>query len=192
VDGCLLVVGYEGNGYEGNGYEGNPPVATVPGAEYLGPEPGERWLAERFAGPYLRDALLDAGAFVETLETAGYWSRLPALYGAVRQALLDSLDPAIVLCHLSHVYETGASLYFTVLCRQGDDPIGTWTRAKARASDAILSAGGTISHHHGVGTDHRAWYRREIGPLGIAALRAVKATVDPNGILNPGVLLPPG
>jgi alkyldihydroxyacetonephosphate synthase len=182
VDGCLLVVGYEGA------------VPEISGGQPLGPEPGQRWLAERFAGPYLRDALLDAGAFVETIETAGYWSRLPALYGAVRQALLDALDPAIVLCHISHVYETGASLYFTVLCgqgalRDGDDPIGAWTRAKARASDAILSAGGTISHHHGVGTDHRAWYRREIGPLGVAALRAVKATLDPNRILNPTVLL---
>jgi alkyldihydroxyacetonephosphate synthase len=160
------------------------------GGVALGADPGQEWAAGRFAAPYLRDALLDAGAFAETLETAAFWSRLPALYAAVRSALLDTLDPALVLCHISHVYETGASLYFTVVCPVGEDPLGRWARAKAKAGDAILAAGGTISHHHGVGTDHRDWYVQEVGPLAIDLLRAVKARVDPNGILNPGILLP--
>jgi len=77
-----------------------------------------------------------------------------------------------------------------VVGARGDDPLGAWERAKRAASDAILECGGTITHHHGVGTDHRPWYAREIGPLGVAALRAVKSTLDPAGILNPGVLLP--
>src|SRR6266542_3629304 len=156
----------------------------------LGAEPGEEWAAGRFAAPYLRDALLDAGAFAETLETATFWSRLPGLYAAVRTALLDALEPALVLCHISHVYETGASLYFTVVCALGEDPLDRWARAKAQASEAILTAGGTISHHHGVGTEHRDGYLREVGPLAVDALRAVKARLDPNGILNPGILLP--
>lgn len=185
--GCLLVVGYE-SAVDGDTMDAGP-VLSASGGAPLGPGPGEEWAAGRFAGPYLRDALLDAGAFVETLETAGFWSILPDLYEAVRAALLDALGQAVVLCHVSHVYETGASLYFTVVCAQGDAPTGRWARAKAAASDAILAAGGTISHHHGVGTDHRDWYHREIGPLGIDVLRAVKATVDPRRILNPGVLL---
>ncbi len=181
--GCLLVLGYD------NSTDADAVLAAA-GGTALGPGPGQRWAADRFAAPYLRDALLDAGAYAETLETAAFWSRLPALYAQVRAALLDSLDRALVLCHISHVYETGASLYFTVVVAQGDDPVGAWQRAKARASDAILAAGGTISHHHGVGTEHRDWYAREIGPLGVDALRAVKAVLDPQGIMNPEVLIP--
>ena len=94
-----------------------------------------------------------------------------------------------MLCHISHVYETGASLYFTVLCAQADDPLAQWQRAKDAATAAIRAQGATISHHHGVGTDHRAAYHDEIGPLAVDVLRAVKATVDPAGIMNPGVLV---
>jgi alkyldihydroxyacetonephosphate synthase len=94
-----------------------------------------------------------------------------------------------VLCHISHVYPTGASLYFTVACAQLPDPLAQWQLAKAAASDAILAAGGSITHHHGVGRDHIAWYEQEIGTLGVAALRAVKGALDPAGIMNPGVLL---
>ena len=164
------------------------------GGEPLGEEPGERWAHGRYAAPYLRDALLDAGAFAETLETAAFWSAVPDLYLAVREALTAALSaagtPPLVMCHISHVYPAGASLYFTVVSAQGDDPVAHWAPAKRAANDAIETHGGTISHHHGVGTDHRDWYAREIGPLGVAVLRAVKAELDPAGILNPGVLLP--
>ncbi|MES9541896.1 FAD-linked oxidase C-terminal domain-containing protein, partial [Actinomadura sp. NPDC000600] len=165
------------------------------GGEPLGAGPGEKWEHGRFSAPYLRDSLLDVGAFVETLETAAFWSDVPALYEAVRQALIGTLSgagtPPLVMCHISHVYPAGASLYFTVVSAQGEDPVEHWAAAKRAACDAILAAGGTISHHHGVGTDHRDWYAREIGPLGAAVLRAVKDRVDPAGILNPGVLVPP-
>ena len=160
------------------------------------PQPGvgEAWERERYRGPYLRDALLDAGALVETVETAAVWSALPGLYRAVSDALRDSLTaqgtPPLVLCHVSHVYAAGASLYFTVGCAQSDDPVGQWSRAKAAASDAILAAGGSISHHHGVGIEHRPWYEREVGALAVRALQAVKAQLDPAGIMNPGVLIP--
>ena len=140
----------------------------------------------------MRDALL--GALVETLETATFWSRLPRLYAAVVGALRDSLTaqgtPPVVLCHVSHVYPAGASLYFTVVSAQAEDAVAQWRTAKAAASDAILDAGGSITHDHGVGTDHRKWYEREVGALAIDALRAVKATLDPAGIMNPGVLVP--
>jgi len=164
------------------------------GGEPLGTEAGEAWRRGRFHGPYLRDPLLDAGALVETLETVTSWSNLGALKAAVTGALESALGeqgtPAIVLCHVSHVYETGASLYFTVACGQTPDPIGQWARAKSAANAAIRAAGAAISHHHGIGRDHRETYAEEIGPLGVEVLRAVKASLDPVGILNPGVLVP--
>ncbi|WP_082801375.1 FAD-binding oxidoreductase [Herbidospora cretacea] len=177
--GCLMVIGYE---------QGDPP--RFPGAEHLGAAPAERWADGRFAAPYLRDALLGAGATVETLETAAHWSGLPRLYEAVRLALEAALGRAIVMCHVSHVYETGASLYFTVATASGDDPLARWDAAKTKVSEAIGLAGGTISHHHGVGRDHRAAYAAEIGPVGVGIMRAIKKSLDPAGILNPGVLIP--
>ena len=159
----------------------------------LDADAGAAWARDRFRGPYLRDALLDAGALVETLETVTFWSGIPALYGAVSAALRDSLTaqgtPPVVLCHVSHVYPAGASLYFTVSCAQLPDPVSQWNAAKAAASDAILATGGSITHHHGVGRDHRRWYAEEIGPLGVEIVRAVKATLDPAGIMNPGILV---
>jgi alkyldihydroxyacetonephosphate synthase len=134
--------------------------------------------------------MLDEGVLVETLETATFWSRLEPLHAAVTEALQDALDGALVLCHVSHVYETGASLYFTVAARQDADPLAQWQAAKVAASDAIRAAGATITHHHAVGTDHVRWYAEEIGPVGVRALRAVKDALDPAGVLNPGVLLP--
>jgi alkyldihydroxyacetonephosphate synthase len=97
--------------------------------------------------------------------------------------------PPLVLCHISHVYETGASLYFTVICAQSDNPVEQWRTAKYAANQAIADAGGTISHHHGVGTDHRTAYHAEIGSLAVEALQAVKHTLDPDGVLNPGILI---
>jgi alkyldihydroxyacetonephosphate synthase len=95
-----------------------------------------------------------------------------------------------VLCHVSHVYETGASLYFTVAAPEGDDGLRRWQEAKRAAMDAIVDTDATITHHHAVGTDHRPWLEDEIGSVGIDVLRAVKVAVDPEGILNPGVLVP--
>ena len=95
-----------------------------------------------------------------------------------------------MLCHISHVYETGASLYFTVAAKQSEDPIGQWMPAKAAASDAMIEHGASITHHHAVGQDHKPWLAREIGPVGVRMLRALKADLDPTGVLNPGVLIP--
>jgi alkyldihydroxyacetonephosphate synthase len=154
---------------------------------------GEGWARERYQGPYLRDALLDAGALAETLETATFWSKLETLYAAVKGALTEELTrlgtPPVVLCHVSHTYRSGASLYFTVGAAQLDDPLAQWWAAKLAASDAILAAGGTITHHHGVGTDNKRPYAQELGPLALEVVKAVKATLDPRGILNPGILV---
>ena len=166
-------------------------VLTDLGGTPLGTEPGEKWVHGRFDGPYLRDALLDHGVLVETLETATFWSGRGRLYADVKSALASTLgDGALVLCHVSHVYETGCSLYFTVAARQAEDPIAQWQAAKSAASDAIIAAGATITHHHAIGTDHRPWLAQEIGDVGVRVLRAVKAELDPAGVLNPGVLIP--
>jgi alkyldihydroxyacetonephosphate synthase len=193
--GCLVICGFEGTTEDVPvRRDAVAAVLRAAGGEPLGEGPGEVWREGRYRAPYLRDPLLDAGALVETLETAAFWSKLPALKAAVTSALTEALagqgTPPLVLCHVSHVYETGASLYFTVVCAQAADPVAQWRIAKTAANTAIGSAGGTITHHHGVGTDHRDAYLAEIGPLAAAALRAVKQTLDPTGILNPGILLP--
>jgi alkyldihydroxyacetonephosphate synthase len=193
--GCLAIVGYEGTRADASERRlGASGALELAGATPV-PEAGATWARDRYRGPYVRDALLDAGALVDTLETVTFWSSLPGLYAAVTDALRSSLTelgtPPVVMCHISHAYATGASLYFTVACAQLADPVAQWRTAKAAASEAILASSGSITHHHGVGTDHREFYEREIGAQGLAALRAVKATLDPAGILNPGVLFEP-
>src|SRR5690606_26348096 len=115
---------------------------------------------------------------------------IPALYEQVKGALTEALGNPIVLCHISHSYETGCSLYFTVAAKMAGDGLDQWLAAKAAASDAMIAAGGSISHHHGVGSDHKPWLAEEIGPVGVEILRAVKERVDPAGVLNPGILVP--
>jgi alkyldihydroxyacetonephosphate synthase len=191
--GCLAIVGWEG-AYEEVELRRRSTAELLLGAGgELVPGAGDGWAAGRYQGPYLRDALLDAGALVETLETVAFWAALPGLYAAVAAALRDTLTglgtPPAILCHISHVYPTGASLYFTIACAQSEDPIAQWEAAKAAAGQAILAAGGSITHHHGVGADHVTLYPREVGALGVEVLRAVKRTLDPAGILNPGILV---
>ena len=164
------------------------------GGTSLGEGAAKSWEHGRFDAPYLRDSLLSAGALCETLETATSWSNIPALKQAVTEALTSALTAsgtaALVMCHISHVYPTGASLYFTVVAGQCGDVAAQWNSAKAAACDAIVAHGGTITHHHAVGADHRPWMTAEIGDLGVKVLRAVKQTIDPAGILNPGKLIP--
>jgi alkyldihydroxyacetonephosphate synthase len=193
--GCLAITVFEGcAAHADSRLAETRALLEAKGGTSLGGAPAHAWEHGRFGAPYLRDALLSAGALCETLETATNWSNLPALKAAVTDALTTSLaesgTPALVLCHISHVYPTGASLYFTVVAGQRGNPIEQWHKAKAAASDAMMRTGGTITHHHAVGVDHRPWMRDEVGDLGVAVLRAVKATLDPAGILNPGKLIP--
>jgi alkyldihydroxyacetonephosphate synthase len=190
--GCMMISGYEGTP---EAVEARRTACSALldglGGTNLGPEAGQAWAEGRYHGPYLRDSLLDVGVLVETLETVTFWSNLDHVYQSVKQALTDSLGEAtIVLCHISHVYETGASLYFTVATRQSDDPVAQWVAAKAAASDAIVHSGASITHHHAVGQDHKPWLGEEIGPVGVMILRAVKDRLDPTGVLNPGILIP--
>ncbi|QDQ99396.1 FAD-binding oxidoreductase [Tomitella fengzijianii] len=193
--GCLAVTTFEGTAAHAESRHAETrALFESHGGRSLGDQPARDWDAGRFSAPYLRDALLDAGALCETLETATTWSNLHALKGAVTAALTGALQesgtPALVMCHISHVYPTGASLYFTVVAGQRGDAAAQWDAAKRAAGDAIVEHGGTITHHHAVGADHRDWMTREIGGLGVEVLRAVKRTLDPAGVLNPGKLIP--
>jgi alkyldihydroxyacetonephosphate synthase len=194
--GSLIVCGWEGEreAVERRRALGARVLRSHGGAA-LGGAPGRAWERGRYEGPYLRDELLDLGYLVETLETAHTWSRLRHLYEEVRAAIGAALasqgTPGVVFCHLSHAYRDGASLYFTFLARRlPGAEIEQWRAVKAAACEAIVDAGGTITHHHAVGRDHLPYMRAEVGGLGIEALRAVKERLDPAGIMNPGKLIP--
>ncbi len=194
--GCLIVVGIEG-GEESVARRRALAVRALRrgGAVYLGQGVGRSWEHGRFQGPYLRDTLMDMGAMVETLETSHTWSRLGELHDAVaaaiRGALVDQGTPGLAFCHLSHAYADGASLYFTFVSRaRPGAELEQWAAVKRTASEAILAAGGTITHHHAVGRDHAPYMEAEVGATGLDALRAVKERLDPTGIMNPGKLIP--
>lgn len=198
---CAMIAGFEGDARTvAQSRKRFDAIAKKLGALSLGNKPGERWHEGRFHGPYLRDPMMDRGLGVDTLETATSWSKLDALYTAVRTALENAIRETvprpgargIVMCHISHAYPDGASLYFTyIFPRALDGDVAQWRKIKTAASEAIAANGGTISHHHGVGEDHLPWIAGEKGELGIEVLRAVKHALDPKGILNPGKLIPP-
>jgi alkyldihydroxyacetonephosphate synthase len=194
--GCLAIVGFEGEpGPVAQRRARAARLLRTAGALPLGRGAGRAWERSRFAAPYLRDALLDNCIMVETLETAAQWSGLMDLYAAVGGAIRSALDgrgtPPLVMCHVSHLYPNGASLYFTFMAAQEEGAeLEQWRAAKSAATDAIVEAGGTITHHHAVGRDHAAWLPREVGELGIELLQAAKRSLDPAGIMNPGKLLP--
>jgi alkyldihydroxyacetonephosphate synthase len=194
-DGCMLIVGWEG---ERDAVERRRQLTTgmlrARGAVPLGASAGESWERGRFEGPHLRDLLIDRGILVETLETSHTFSQLEELYDAVGTALTDAIDSGggrgIVMCHVSHVYRDGASLYFTFLTpsRAGSE-IDQWRELKGAACEAIVATGGTITHHHGVGRDHVPYMEAEVGAVGLDVLRAAKERLDPAGIMNPGKLV---
>jgi alkyldihydroxyacetonephosphate synthase len=194
--GCLMICGWEGDRESVERRRAlSARLLRRGGAAALGESPGRAWEHGRFRGPYMRDELIDLGYLIETLETSHTWSRVDDLYRAVGAALDASLreggTPPIVMCHLSHAYRDGASLYFTFIARaRAGEEIEQWSAAKRAACGAIVSIGGTITHHHAVGRDHAPYMRAEVGDTGLEALRALKERLDPAGIMNPGKLLP--
>jgi alkyldihydroxyacetonephosphate synthase len=193
--GCLAIVGFEGTAEDVERRRVRTgSLLRAGGGIALGRRPGELWVRSRYTGPYLRDELLDRAILVDTLETAGSWTNLDSLYRATADALRSALSERgtrpFVMCHVSHLYRSGASLYFTFIARQQDDALAQWRAAKAAASEAIVAAGGTITHHHAVGRDHARWMRAEVGEMGLELIRAAKERLDPAGIMNPGKLLP--
>jgi alkyldihydroxyacetonephosphate synthase len=150
------------------------------------------WREAFLRAPYLRDSFAAMGVLSETFETAITWDRLPAFVEHVKGEAAAALGEGLVTCRLTHAYPDGAAPYFTVLApvRRGEEA-ERWGRVKAAASEAILAAGGTITHHHAVGRDHRPYYDRQRPEPFASALRAAKAALDPRALLNPGVLFDP-
>lgn len=195
---CLVLAGAPDDRAGGRALEEAGAILRERGGVGLGDRPGRRWLADRFRHPYLRDALLDRGVAVETVETAAPWSRLDALARAVRSALEGALarerERGAVLCHVSHAYPDGASLYFTFFFRCPTDPdaaVARWAALKRAATAAIVDGGGTVTHHHGVGAWHAPWLPREVGADGVRVLGAIAGALDPAGVMNPAALLDP-
>ena len=154
------------------------------------------WRDVFLRAPYLRDTFVACGVISETFETAVTWDRFEDLYrqaiDATERAVAETCGGGRVMCRFTHVYPDGPAPYFTVLApaRRGSE-LEQWDAIKAAASEAIISAGGTITHHHAVGRDHRPWYDRQRPPAFARALRAAKAALDPAAVLNPGVLIDP-
>jgi alkyldihydroxyacetonephosphate synthase len=171
--------------------------AAAPGA---GRDAVASWREAFLGAPYMRDVLVAMGVVSETFETAITWERFPAFHervtGAAREALREVAGEDVrgghVSCRFTHVYPDGPAPYYTVLFpgRPGEEA-QQWEAVKRAVSEAIVAHGGTITHHHAVGRDHRPWYERQRPEPFAAALRGAKAAVDPWGIMNPGVLLDP-
>jgi alkyldihydroxyacetonephosphate synthase len=194
--GALMIVGWEGQRDSVDRRRLHTmTLLRRGGGTPIGEQAGRAWAASRFAAPYVRDELLARGVFVDQFETASTWSGVEPLRAAVSSALAQALNacgtPPLIGSQISHAYDTGVSLTFTVLARalEGQEEV-QWHTAKNAASGAIVRAGATISHHHGVGRDNAAWVSAELGELGVSALRALKAHLDPFGVMNPGKLIP--
>ena len=197
---ALLVLGFESadhplDAWLARGLE----LCADHGGEVRGePRSGERgesesaWRSAFIQAPYLRDTMVAGGILAETFETAITWERLDEFVEAVGARTREALGEGTVTCRLTHAYPDGAAPYFTMLApaRRGSE-LEQWAEVKSAASEAILAAGGTITHHHAVGRDHRPWYDRQRPDPFAAALRAAKLALDPAGILNPGVLVDP-
>lgn len=196
TDGCMLVLGLSGSARTVEyGRKVALSVLKPHGAVRV-PALGDTWLKGRFRAPYLRNAAWERGWGVDTVETATTWTQLPRLLAAVESALRGALEDrgekVLAFSHLSHVYPSGSNLYTTFVFRLGADAEESharWLALKTAASHAMVACGATISHQHGVGTDHKSWLEAEKGPLGIAAIRQVLGTFDPSGLLNPGKLV---
>jgi len=197
AQGCMCLIGFVGTRRQVAGARGLAfSILKKHRGVSVGRSIGEAWKRHRFRAPYLRNALWDMGYAVDTLETAVTWDRVTAAMEAVEAAIAGALGPwherIHLFSHLSHVYPTGSSIYTTFLFRIADTPdetLARWRAIKTRASRAIVRAGGTISHQHGVGLDHRDYLGAEKGPVGMEILRGVFTRTDPEHRMNPGKLV---
>ncbi len=171
-------------------------IARKHGGFAAGTAIGHMWRKSRFLAPYLRNTLWEQGYALDTVETALPWCKVEstavAIQAAIREALQALNERALVFAHLSHVYADGASIYTTYLWRRSPDPdrtLAQWRAMKDAASQVIIANGGTISHQHGVGVDHRAYLEAEKGTIGLQMIEAVRNQLDPDRLLNPGKLI---
>ena len=204
VEGALLVLGFESADHPVDAWiERAVELArdhggTVPDGITHSSREGSvgAWRNAFLRAPYTRDALVAMGMIVETFETACTWAAFADLHSTVKETVEKALESICgggwVTCRFTHVYPDGPAPYFSVMApSKHGSQIAMWDEIKAAASEVLLTHAGTITHHHAVGRDHRPWYDRQRPDLFANALRAAKRTLDPDGILNPGVLLDP-
>jgi alkyldihydroxyacetonephosphate synthase len=159
------------------------------------PDAATAWREAFLRMPYQRDALARLGVMVETFETACTWDRAGTLLDSVRAEVGAAVaavcgEPGVITSRLTHVYPDGVAPYFTVIARgRRGSEVAMWDELKIAASEVLDRLGATITHHHAVGRDHRRWYDRQRPDPFAEALCAVKKSLDPSGILNPGVLI---
>lgn len=196
-DKCMLIIGFTGTDEMVKATRKEAlDIADKHGGVHIGRTFGSQWHKSRFRTPYLRNTLWDMGYAIDTVETATDWANIPAMVSAVELALragLAEVDERVhVFTHLSHLYPYGSSIYTTYLFRIAADPDETlrrWQVLKAAASRTIIEHGGTISHQHGVGIDHKPYLPAEKGELGMAVIGDLCKRFDPKGIMNPGKLV---
>lgn len=196
----MLIYGVTGEAKSGRFAKGEMEAIIrkhhgIPINFYLGPA----WMKKRFLTPYLRNTLWELGYSLDTFETSLPWSVLKQYQKAVMHDLVHALEPVnekvLAFSHISHIYTNGGSMYITYAYRRAAEPEATlqrWQTIKEKVSQRILEYGGTISHQHGVGLDHKPYLPKEKGEMGLAILRNVMGTCDPQGIFNPGKLVDSG
>jgi alkyldihydroxyacetonephosphate synthase len=195
---CMLMLGASGaKPAVSAAISGALAIARGHGGVHVGRGMGEKWKQNRFRNVYLRNAAWGRGYAIDTAETAVDWPRVTPMMQAIEQAAKEALaahgEQVHAYTHLSHLYPQGASVYSTFVYRLSGDyeqDLARWQALKHAISSAVVANGGTISHQHGVGTDHAPYLLAEKGPLGIGAMKALFRHFDPDGLMNPGKLAP--
>ena len=194
---CLMVIGFEGSRKDvARSRTATIRIMKKHGALALGKTVGQSWSREKYNVPYLRDFVMDRGVLCDVAETATSWSNVVALHRKTIDAVEDMFREeqgsfGMIGCHISHTYESGASLYFTYGAEQErGQELQQYRRYKQRITDLFVENSGTLTHHHGVGSEHLPWMQQEISETGVRALGALKRELDPKNIMNPGKLIP--
>ena len=195
---CMLMIGVSGRKALARAALREALSLTTPhGGVHMGRYMGDKWKQNRFRNVYLRNAAWQHGFAIDTVETAVDWPRVEVMMRAIEAAATAALEQhgeqVHTYTHLSHLYAQGASVYTTFVYRLAGDyesDLARWKSLKKAVSMAIVENGGTISHQHGVGTDHAPYLAAEKGRLGMSSLRAMFEHLDPQQIMNPGKLLP--
>jgi alkyldihydroxyacetonephosphate synthase len=192
---CLSFIGYEGGkAHVARQKKIVKDVVGKHGGILVGKGPGVLYDQKKFDTPYIRDFLLDRGAIADVSDTAAPWSKLMPLYknvmAAAEKAFAQVGVTGWIMCHLSHSYYSGACLYFTFgFKHDGVDPLGQYERVKNAVQQAFVDSGGTLSHHHAVGTEHAAWLEQDISAPGIHMIDGLLTSMDPGRNFNPGKII---
>jgi alkyldihydroxyacetonephosphate synthase len=193
---CLAFIGYEGGAHHvAHQRRGIGRIVAAHGGLCIGQGPGALYDQKKFDTPYIRDYLLDRGALGDVSETSAPWGLVPIVHenvtAAARGAFADLGVTGWIMCHLSHSYHSGACLYFTFAIKPSGrvDPLDEYAVVKAAVQQTFIDSGGTLSHHHAVGTEHARWLEQDISAPGVAMVRSLFDGMDPGGNLNPGKIV---